>query len=132
MESLQTAHPTCPRCQAAFATLLLMLAGCSGGLALRSSPPAVSSPPADGTDPTAAECEQIRSEIRGNQEYQREAPTTSTSSVIVAASEGKADKRIDDLRARADELDCPAEDSATKLRPQAPLQPAPGGGSTPP
>jgi len=57
----------------------------------------------------------------------REAPTTSTSPIIVAAAQGRADQHIDDARQRLDELNCPSEDeSAGKLRPLAPLPPAPG------
>jgi hypothetical protein len=93
------------------------------------SPPPIASatPDADGPDRTAAECEQLRSEIRANQQAVREAPTISTSPEIVAAAEAKADKRIDDTRSQLDELDCPPEpDSGGKLRPLAPLPPAPG------
>jgi hypothetical protein len=82
---------------------------------------------ADGTDPNAAECEQLRAQIRSNQQAVREAPTTSTSPIIVAAAQGRADQHIDDARQRLDELNCPSEDeSAGKLRPLAPLPPAPG------
>jgi hypothetical protein len=82
---------------------------------------------ADSTNPNAAECEQLRAQIRSNQQAVREAPTTSTSPMIVAAAEGRADKHIDDARQRLDELNCPSDDaSATKLRPLAPLPPAPG------
>jgi hypothetical protein len=78
-------------------------------------------------DPSAAECAQLRAEIRSNQQAVREAPTTSTSPQIVAAAEAKADKRIDDKRAQLDELDCPAEDDGSvKVRPLAPMPPAPG------
>jgi hypothetical protein len=114
---------------------LLALIGCSEGSIpmLRgsegSSPPALE-PPAEGGDATAAECEQLRSQIRTNQQAVREAPTISTSPEIVAAAEAKADKRIDDTRARLDELDCPSDsDSSTKLRPLAPMPPAPGAGN---
>jgi hypothetical protein len=121
---------------AAYGTaVLLALAGCSEGSipVLRGSAgnsPSAIAAPADGTDPTAAECEQLRSQIRSNQEALREAPTISTSPEIVAAAEAKADKRIDDTRSRLDELDCPSDsDSSVKLRPLAPMPPAPGGGN---
>lgn len=82
---------------------------------------------ADGGDTNAAECEQLRAQIRSNQQAVREAPTTSTSPMIVAAAEGRADQRIDDARQRLDALDCPSEDqSAGKLRQMAPMPPAPG------
>ena len=115
--------------------MLLTLVGCSEGSipVLRGSEgksaPAIDAP-ADGSDPTAAECEQLRSQIRANQQAVREAPTISTSPEIVAAAEAKADKRIDDTRARLDELDCPSDsDSSVKIRRLAPMPPAPGAGS---
>jgi hypothetical protein len=115
--------------------MLLTLMGCSEGSipVLRgsagSSPPEVATP-ADGTDPTAAECEQLRAQIRSNEQAVREAPTISTSPEIVAAAEGKADKRIEDTRARLDELDCPSDsDSSVTTRPLAPMPPAPGAGN---
>lgn len=113
--------------------MLLTLIGCSEGsmpVMLRGSAgdgsTAVAAP-ADGTDPTAAECEQLRAQIRSNQQAVREAPTISTSPEIVAAAEAKADKRIEDTRARLAELDCPSgSDSSVKTRPLAPMPPAPG------
>ena len=118
------------------AALVLALTGCSymSVPVLRSregdAPPPIASATPNGTDKTAAECEQLRSEIRANQQAVREAPTTSTSPEIVAAAEAKADKRIDDTRTQLDELDCPPEpDPGGKLRPLAPLPPAPGGAS---
>jgi len=117
---------------AACSLTVLALASCSSGSmpVLRSragdAPTAVATS-ADGSDPNAAECEQLRAQIRSNQQAVREAPTTSTSPMIVAAAEAKADKRIDDTRQQLDELDCPSEDeSAGKLRPLAPMPPAPG------
>jgi hypothetical protein len=87
-------------------------------------PPAASG---GGPDANAAECEQLRSQIRSNQQAVREAPATSTSPQIVAAEEAKADKRADDTRQQLDELDCPSEgDGAAKLKPLAPIPPAPG------
>jgi hypothetical protein len=116
------------------AALLLVLEGC-GYISIpvlrsrASDAPSTVAAPASGADPTAAECAQLRADIRSNQQAVREAPTTSTSPQIVAAAEAKADKRIDDKRARLDELDCPAEDddSGVKVRPLAPMPPAPGG-----
>src|ERR1700733_6226414 len=117
------------------AAILLTLLGCSEGSipVLRGSegrsPPEVAAS-ADGSDPTAAQCEQLRSQIRSNQQALREAPTISTSPEIVAAAEAKADKRIDDTRSRLDELDCPSDsDSSVKDRPLAPMPPAPGAGN---
>jgi hypothetical protein len=87
--------------------------------------------PANGADRTAAQCEQLRSEIRSNQQAVREAPTTTTSPQIVAAAQAKADKRIDDTRERMEELGCAAESdsSGAKLRPLAPMPAAPGAAS---
>jgi hypothetical protein len=115
------------------ATVLLALAGCSEGSMpvlrshARAVPPAVAAP-ADGSDPTAAQCEQLRAEIRANQQEVREAPTTSTSPQIVAAAQAKADKRIDDKRSQLDDLDCAGGSgkAAVKPPPQAPIPPAPG------
>ena len=74
-----------------------------------------------------AQCASIRDQIRSNQESQREAPATSVSASIVESSEARAEKHIDDLRARYDDLDCP-DDSATDVPSRlAPIQPAPGG-----
>jgi hypothetical protein len=74
-----------------------------------------------------SECADLLAQIRDSQETRREAPTTSINPDIVDASQGKADKRIDDLQQRYEELDCPAADAAAN-RPgrQPPLQPAPG------
>jgi hypothetical protein len=74
----------------------------------------------------AAECADLRGQIKDNEEMRREAPTTTTDTDIVNAAQGKADKRIDDLRQRYDELDCPADSSGGSNR-LPPLQPAPGG-----
>jgi hypothetical protein len=125
-------HPALPGAALGVA-LLLWLAGCSEGSipVLRGSEGAVPSAiaPTAGSDAVAAECEQLRSQIRANQQAVRAAPSISTSPEIVAAAEAKADKRIDDMRARLDELDCPSDsDSAVKPpRPLAPMPPAPGG-----
>jgi hypothetical protein len=112
---------------------VLALAGCSTDSipVLRSraadAPTTVAATSADGSDSNAAECEQLRAQIRSNQQAVREAPTTSTMPIIVAAAEGRADNHIDEARQRMDELDCPSEDtSAGKMRPLAPLPPAPG------
>jgi hypothetical protein len=111
------------------AVVLLTLVDCSEGSipVLRGSAPSAIQPPAGVSDPVAAECEQLRAQIRANQQAVREAPTTSTSPEIVAAAQAKADKRIDDTRSRLDELDCPG-DSVDSSKPSrlAPLPPAPG------
>lgn len=114
---------------------VLALAGCSTDSipVLRSraadapTTVATSADGADGADSNAAECEQLRAQIRSNQQAVREAPTTSTMPIIVAAAEGRADNHIDEARQRMDELDCPSEDASVgKMRPLAPLPPAPG------
>jgi hypothetical protein len=109
------------------AVCTLSILGCNGlePPVLRSAAPP---PPASANsgDPVADECRQIREQIRANRESEREAPTTSTSPEIVAAAEGKADKRIEDLRTRYDELDCPSEPDEPATSPRiAPLPPAP-------
>jgi hypothetical protein len=84
-----------------------------------------SSPGDDTGSGSASECADIRAQIKDNQESRREAPTTSTNQDIVDASEGKADKRIDDLQTRYDALDCPSDVAPGPGR-LPPLQPAPG------
>jgi hypothetical protein len=84
-----------------------------------------SSSPGEDISGNSSECADIRAQIKDNQESRREAPTTSTNQDIVAASEGKADKRIDDLQTRYDALDCPSDESPGTSR-LPPLQPAPG------
>jgi hypothetical protein len=111
------------------AALLLALAACGevSVPVLRGSAPSAIQVPADGSDPGAAECAQLRAQLRANQQAVREAPTISTSPEIVAAAEAKADKRIDDTRARLDELDCPSDSGGLPSPPRlTPLPPAPG------
>jgi hypothetical protein len=83
---------------------------------------------ADGPDANSAHCEQLRAEIRANQQEVRQAPANSTSPQIVAAAQAKADKRIDDTRGQLEDLDCDSDSgkAAVKAPPQAPLPPAPG------
>jgi hypothetical protein len=115
------------------ASAILCLSACmngSGPVLRSTSPAAAVTPAAAGTDPVAAECHDLREEIRGNQEIARQAPSTSTEPEIVAATQGKAEQRVDDLRARYDELDCPPEAGTFTMHPrEAPVQPAPGGAS---
>jgi hypothetical protein len=80
-------------------------------------------------DQSTAECANIRAQIKDNEETRREAPATTTDADIVNAAQAKADKRIDDLRQRADALDCPNDSSAGESKRMPPLQPAPGGGN---
>jgi hypothetical protein len=110
--------------------LLLVLGGCEdfNWPYHRASAPVAVTPADNGGSDKAAECANITAQIKDNEETRREAPTTSTDSDIVDAAQGKADKRIDDLRQRYDALDCPA-DSAARPNRLPPLQPAPGGGN---
>jgi len=85
-----------------------------------------SSPGEDNGSGNASECADIRAQIKDNQESRREAPTTSTNPDIVNASQGKADKRIEDLQTRYDALDCPSDEAPTRGGRVPPLQPAPG------
>jgi len=86
----------------------------------------------DGGDSVAAQCADIRAQIRDSAETRREAPATTTDPNIVDAAQGKADKRIDDLHQRADAMDCPSDaptDSPSQSNRMPPVQPAPGGGN---
>jgi hypothetical protein len=143
MMALPRQIQTCPSraafgrllCAALAAALALTLVDCSDVSVpvLRGSAPSGIEPPANVGDPVAAECEQLRAQIRANQQAVREAPTTSTSPEIVAAAEAKADKRIDDTRSRLDELDCPSDNGDSSRQPRlAPLAPAPGGANPAP
>ena len=88
-------------------SLLLLIASCSDGPpVLRSQVAASIAPRSDGDDSVAAQCQQLRDQIRANRESEREAPSFSTSPQIVAAAEGKADQRIDEVQSRMDTLDC--------------------------
>jgi len=108
----------------------LVLAGCEdlNWPFHRAQSTSTSAPGDDNSNGNASECADIRAQIKDNQESRREAPTTSTNQDIVNASEGKADKRIDDLQTRYDSLDCPSDESPTRSR-LPPLQPAPGAGN---
>ncbi|MGH8231310.1 MAG: hypothetical protein ACRESY_05765 [Steroidobacteraceae bacterium] len=120
--------------------LLPLLCACSNGSMPVLRERAAAGPdlvaPADGSDPIAAQCEQLSAQIRSNLQARRQAPTTSTSPQIVAAEQAKADHRIDDVRTRMDALDCPDHgeqgaqpspgDHSPQDRPLAPLPPAPG------
>jgi hypothetical protein len=115
---------------------LLALAGCSDlnwpFHHPEATTPATAADRAAGGDSVAAECANIRAEIRGNAETRREAPATTTDPNIVDATQGKADKRIEDLHQRADALDCPSDaptDSPSQSNRMPPVQPAPGGGN---
>ncbi len=125
-------HPLNAPVPALLLAIVLMYSvfGCSGMSppVLRSSAPQQSfSIPADGSDPAAAECRQIRDAIRANQELVRVAPTTTNSPEILEAAQGKAELHIDALRSRYAELDCPSDQQVEAQMPRmAPLPRAPG------
>lgn len=115
---------------------LLALAGCSDlnwPFHHPSAPVSASSGEhTDGAGSIAAECADIRAQIRDSAETRREAPATTTDPNIVDAAQGKADKRIDDLHQRADAMDCPSDaatDSPSQSNRMPPVQPAPGAGN---
>jgi hypothetical protein len=110
---------------------LLALAGCEdfNWPYHRASEPIADKPGDTGAGDNATECANIQAEIKNSEETRREAPTTSTNPDIVDAAQGKADKRIDDLRQRYDSLDCPSADASSDRSRLPPLQPAPGGGN---
>jgi hypothetical protein len=92
--------------RAALMAAALLLMSCSDPPVLRSSLDSQSSAPPNSNDPVAAQCQQLRDQIRSNQETQREADTLSSNPQIIAATQAKADQRIEQLRDRLDELDC--------------------------
>jgi hypothetical protein len=119
---------------AALAAAALLLVACSDNppITLRSRADANVAAPANSNDPVAAQCEQLRDQIRADQQSGREAVAVSTNPQIVAAAQGKADQRIDELRERMDALDCtdqPQRDIPSNLRspvlPPAPNAPNP-------
>jgi hypothetical protein len=109
--------------------LTLLVSACSDGpIVLRSQADRHVQAASDTDDPAAARCQQLRDQIRVDRQSAREAPTTSTSPEIVAAAQGQADKRIDDLEQDLDSAGCndrqPASGNADDSR-LPPLQPAP-------
>jgi hypothetical protein len=105
--------------------IVLSLAACSDVDVpiLRTRADTAVTAPTDTNDPVAAQCEQIRDQIRANQESSREAVAVSTNPQIVAAAQGKADQRIGDLHDRLDALDC--ADQAKQDPPDSPVRIAP-------
>jgi hypothetical protein len=117
-----------PLAGAALLTAALLLASCADAPVLRSRVDANIAAPTNSNDPVAAQCQQLRDQIRANQEQQREAVTLSTNPQIVAAAQAKADQHVDQLRDRMDELDCADQQLDTpKTAPPriTPLPPAP-------
>lgn len=114
----------------AIPVLLCLLAACSGGVPiLRSQADSRITVPTDSGGDSTAQCQALRDQIRANQESEREAPMISTSPQIVEAAEGKADLRIEELRARLDNLNCPDDTASTSAtgstRRSVPFPPAP-------
>jgi hypothetical protein len=113
---------------AVLAGALCFVTACSDGpVVLRSQADRHISAPSNPDDPAAAQCQRLRDQVHADRESVREAPTTSTSPEIVAAAQGQADKRIDDLQERMDTLGCNDQQSADAPRdtPLPPMQPAP-------
>jgi hypothetical protein len=73
------------------------------------------------------ECERLRTQIRAEQQRERQAPTTSTEENIVNAAQAKADRRVDDLQAQYDSQNCSS--AARPARAKTPPLPAAPGGS---
>ncbi|HWW20824.1 MAG TPA: hypothetical protein VNZ06_08470 [Steroidobacteraceae bacterium] len=104
----------------------LLQASCSDPPVLRSRADAATATATNSNDPLAAQCQQLRDQIRANQESQREAASFSTNPQIVAAAQAKADQRIERLHERLDELDCADQDKQDSSNVRiAPLPPAP-------
>jgi hypothetical protein len=73
------------------------------------------------------ECENLRAQIRAQQQRQRQAPTTSTDENIVNAAEAKADHRLEDLQSQYDAQNCSSSDRPPARSRTPPLPAAPGG-----
>ena len=114
---------------AAAGALSLLASACSDGpIVLRSQADRHIPAPSNPDDPAAAQCQQLRDQIRADREAAREAPTTSTSPEIVAAAQGQADKRVEELLNRMDAMGCNDQSSeAGGDRRLPPMQPAPNG-----
>ncbi|HEY6453262.1 MAG TPA: hypothetical protein VIX87_11760 [Steroidobacteraceae bacterium] len=111
--------------------LLLLACGCSDinwPFHHHSGTQPAAAPAAGAAGDDAAQCADIRAQIKDSEEDRREAPTTTTNPDIVNAAQGKADKRIEDLRERYESMDCPDETPGSPIK-IPPLQPAPGGGN---
>lgn len=115
----------------AFVLTLAVIAGCT--IPIRRDADTTSSVPAGDTptgDALAAECAELRTEIRTNQQNRLQAPATSVTPQIVDAAQAKADKNIYDLQQQYDELGCPdqpKDNGRQPIIPAAPGGPLPGG-----
>jgi hypothetical protein len=92
----------------------------------RSSSPSVADSGGNPAD-VQAECGSLSEEIKTNENAVRQAPSTSINEDIVAAAQGNADKRLDELRSQYDSLGCPDSKLPPSTGRFAPLPPAPGG-----
>ena len=77
---------------------------------------------ADQPEPTSpealeSECSRLRAQIRRNQVTAQEAPSTTSTPIIADASIGKADRNIDLLQKRYDDLDCPSHPDQNQSTP---------------
>ena len=73
------------------------------------------------------ECERLGAQIRGQQQRERQAPTTSTDENIVNAAQAKADHSLDDLQAQYDAQNCSSAARPPARAKTPPLPAAPGG-----
>lgn len=119
--------------------VLAGVAGC-GNLQWRDAAPVRVDQPEPATpEALEAECSRLRGEIRHNQITAQQAPSTTAAPIIADASIGKADRNIDKLQQRYDDLGCAshADQSPGAPAPAAPAQqpaapaPIPGTGGLP-
>jgi len=113
-----------PALLAVLSLVALGVAGCSTWHAPEMRQPATERanlPEPVTADERTAECSRLRTELRRNQIAEQEAPTTTTSPIIAEASEAKADRNIDIIRARYTELDCDAPEGKPPAIPQSSL-----------
>ena len=73
------------------------------------------------------ECERLRTQIRAEQQRERQAPTTSTDENIVNAAQAKADHRLDDLQSEYEAQNCSSAARPPARAKSPPLPAAPGG-----
>jgi hypothetical protein len=71
------------------------------------------------------ECEHLRTQIRAEQQRERQAPTTSADENIVNAAQAKADHRLDDLQSQYDAQNCSSAARPPARAKTPPLPPAP-------
>jgi len=119
--------------------LLACITGCSDLQWRDAAPVKVDQPEPATPEALEAECSRLRGEIRHNQITAQQAPSTTAAPIIADASIGKADRNIDRLQQRYDDLGCAshADQSPGAPAPASPAQvpappaPIPGTGGTP-